>query len=195
MKIKTAMLSVLLILFFINSNAQEKEKKFSFELNLGTSFATKDLGDANLKTAFGSEFMFHYQLMSHMGAYLGWGYNKFSAETSFAGNSMDFEETGYILGIQFKHPIANSPLSYFLRAGGMYSHIEIENEEGEIIENTGHGLGWQVGAGIDIPLSSKWSLTPSVKYSALSRESEIEGMNTPLDLNYFSVRIGITKKF
>jgi len=195
MKIKMIMVSAMLVLFFLNSKAQEKENRFSFELNLGSSFATKDLGDANLNTAFGSEFMFHYQLMSHMGTYVGWGYNKFSAETSFAGNSMDFEETGYTFGIQFKYPIANSPLSYFLRAGGIYTHIEIENEDGDIIENTGHGLGWQVGAGLDIPLSSKWSLTPSVKYSALSRESEIGGIKTPLDLNYISVRIGITKKF
>ncbi len=193
MKTKAIIASALLFMFFLNSNAQEK--KFSFELNAGVSFATKDLGDANLKTAFGSEFMFHYEFMPHMGSYLGWGYHKFAAETSFAGNKLDFEETGYTFGLQFKHPISNSSLAYYVRAGGIYNHIEIENEDGDIVENTGHGLGWQIAAGIDIPLSSNWSLRPSIKYSALSRESEMAGIKTPLDLNYVSVRIGITKKF
>jgi len=185
----------ILILLSVGSFAQQKEKRFGFELSGGASFATRDLCDADLKTGLGFEGIFHYRFMPHAGVYAGWGWNKFSADESFAGNNMDFEETGYVLGLQFKHSFGTSSVSYYLRAGGLYNHIEIENEEGEITEDTGHGFGWQVAGGVDIPLGRNWSLTPGVKFNSLSRELEIEETTNQLDLNYISVCIGILKNF
>ncbi len=195
MKTKALLAVAMFAILSLNCKAQKSEKHFGFELSGGASFATRELGGAKLNTGLGFEGILHYRFMQYLGIYAGWGWNKFSANESFAGNKTDFEETGYVFGLQFKHPIGNSPISYYLRAGGLYNHIELENEKGDIIEDSGHGLGWQLAAGIDVPLGSNWSLTPGLKFNALSREIKTSEYKKQLDLNYVMIRIGILKKF
>jgi opacity protein-like surface antigen len=77
----------------------------------------------------------------------------------------------------------------------LYNHIEIENEEGDIVQDSGHGLGWQLAGGVDIPLGNNWSVTPGVKFNALTREIETSGNTSDMDFNYISVRVGIIKTF
>jgi hypothetical protein len=127
--------------------------------------------------------------------YGGWGWNHFNSEESYAGPDMDFEETGYIIGLQFKQPIGSSPVSYFVRAGALYCHIETENNDGDIISDSGHGFGWQIAGGIEISLGKKWGLVPNVKYNSLSRETEYEGNTYQLDYHYVGIRLGIIKRF
>ena len=196
-KIKGIIAAILIAMVSLTAVAQENEndKRFGFELSSGASFATTEPGDAKLNTGVGFEGIFHYRFLKHTGIYAGWGWNKFTADESFAGGDVDFEETGYVYGLQFKHPVKNASLSYYVRVGGLYNHIEVENEEGDIIGDTGHGLGWQLAGGIDIPLGSNWNFTPGVKYNALSGDLEINGTTTELDQNYLMVRVGFLKKF
>lgn len=127
--------------------------------------------------------------------YGGWGYTHFNANESFAGTDIDFEQTGYILGLRFKKSIGDSPLSYFVRCGLLYSHIETENNDGEIISDTGHGVGFQVAGGLEVALGKGWSLAPSLKFNSISGETELEGVSHQLDLRYVSARLGIVKRF
>jgi opacity protein-like surface antigen len=195
MKTKVFITIALIASLTLSSFAQENEKRFGFELNGGASIATRKLDDASLNIGFGFEGIFHYRFMPFTGVYAGWGWNKFASDNSFAGKNADFEETGYILGLQFKHPMGNLPLSYFVRAGGLYNHIEIENADGDIIGDTGHGLGFQLAAGIDYSLGKNWSITPGLKFNYLSRDVEMGGVTTSLDHNYLSLRVGILKRF
>jgi opacity protein-like surface antigen len=171
------------------------QRKWSFELRPGVNFATKDLGDASLKTGFGIEGSIAYQFMPQLGAYAGWGWNKFSADQSFAGSKMDFNETGYCFGLQFVRPFKNSAVSYMIKGGGIYNHIETENNAGDIINDTGHGLGWQLGAGVKIPLTMRVFLTPEVRYRSLSRDIKTGEVNRPVDLNYVSAGVGLSFRF
>jgi hypothetical protein len=134
---------MMLVLLSSSSFAQETEKRFGFELNGGASFATKKMDEASLNTGFGFEGTFHYRFMPHLGVYAGWGWNRFGADQAFAGNDICFEETGYVLGLNFTHPIGTSKLAYYLRAGALYNHIETENADGDIINDSKHGLGFQ----------------------------------------------------
>ena len=195
MKTKVFFTLALTTLLTLTSYSQEKENKFGFELSGGPSLATRELAESKLEKGLGFEGILHYRFMPHTGAYAGWGWNRFSAESSFAGNNTDFEETGYVIGLQFKHPIDGLLSSYYLRAGALYNHIEIENNNGDIIGDTGHGWGFQLAAGVDIPLGSKWSLTPGVKYNAISGSADIEEMPFSMDYHYLNVRIGILRKF
>ena len=195
MKIKGLILCALIVLLSVNGIAQDNEKRFGIELNSGASLATRKLGDANLKTGLGFEGLFHYRFMPYTGVFAGWGWNKFAAGTSFAGKNMDFVETGYVFGLQFNHPIVNTAVSYYLRAGGLYNHIEIENVDGDITKDTGHGLGWQLAGGVDILLGDHWSFISGVKFNSLSGQVPIDENKMLLDLNYLSVRLGIIKKF
>lgn len=185
----------MLVLLSMSSFAQESEKRFGFEFSSGASIATQKIDNASLKSGFGFEGTFHYRFMPHFGVYAGWGWNRFDAEESFAGDDVCFEETGYVFGLNFKHPIGTSKLAYYVRAGALYNHVETENADGDIINNTGHGLGFQLAGGIDINLGKNWSLTPGLKFNSLSRDTEFEGTPKKLKYQYISARIGFTKKF
>jgi opacity protein-like surface antigen len=195
-KMKTKGLAfIMLVLLSMSSFAQESEKRFGLELNSGASFATKKIDGASLNPGFGLEFTLHFRFLSHLGVYAGWGWNRFGADESFAGNDVCFEETGYVLGLNFKHPIGNSKLAFYVRAGGLYNHIETENADGDIIHDSKHGFGYQLAGGLDINLGKNWSLTPGLKFNSLARETDFEGTPAKLDYQYVSVRIGIAKKF
>lgn len=192
---KKLLLTIVALTLLTVFNQSQAQDKWSLELRPGVNYATQDIADANLELGFGTELTIAYRFMPHLAAYAGWSYNNFAVDQSFAGPDASFEETGYTFGFQFIHPIGESTLSYIVRVGGTYNHIEIENNDGDIIIDSGHGLGWQAEAGLMIPLSDKFSLLPSVRYRSLSREIEIENINTSVDLNYLSVGVGLSWSF
>ncbi len=195
MKTKALLCIISIVLISVTTLAQENEKRFSFEFSSGASVATQKLAGTSLNTGYGFEGIFHYRFLPNTGIYAGWGLNSFGADESFAGNDVCFEETGYVIGLQFKRPFGDSSLQYYLRAGALYNHIETENAEGDIINDTGHGLGWQLAGGIDFQLGNNWSLTPGLKFNALSRNAEFEEVSRKLVYNYISLRVGIAKQF
>lgn len=170
------------------------QDRFGVEFRGGPEFATQDLGDASLGTGFGSEVVFSYRFLPHLGLYGGWGYGRASADgTSFVGTDVDVEETGYTFGLQFTHPVRASRVGYFVRAGGIFNHIEVENG----LENadSGHELGWQIGAGPLVTFGSKWTLMSGLRYRSLSSEIEIGNTSTDVDLTYVSAGIGLMRTF
>ena len=194
---KRSILTIVALLTFFALYKTETlaQNRWGAEFRSGVDFATKDLADADLKTGFGFEATFAYRLMPHLSVYAGWGWNKFSADNSFAGTDMDFEETGYTFGLQFIHPIEDAGLSLLVRAGGIYNHIEVENVDGEIISDSGHGLGWQAEAGFVIPIIDRLNLLPSVRYRSLSRDLKIDNTVSSVDQNYVSVGVGLSWSF
>jgi len=191
-KLLLTIAALILLTLFGQSYAQNK---WSLEFRPGVDYATKDIANADLGLGFGAELTIAYRFMPHLAAYAGWSYNNFAVDQSFAGADASFEETGYTFGLQFIHPIGETGLSYLVRAGGTYNHIEIENNSGNIIIDSGHGLGWQTEVGLVIPLSDKFSLLPSLRYRSLNRDIEIENVSTSVDLNYLSVGVGLSWSF
>jgi hypothetical protein len=192
---KKLLLTTALLTMFVLFNQSIAQDKWGLEFRPGVDYATEDISDADLGAGFGAELSIAYRFMPHLAAYAGWSYNNFAADQSFAGTDASFEETGYTFGLQFIHPIGESGLSYLVRAGGTYNHIEIENNDGDIIIDSGHGLGWQAEAGLVIPLSERFSLLPSVRYRSLNRDIEIEVASTSVNLNYLSVGVGLSWSF
>ena len=194
---KKLILTVAAFLAFITFHQKETQAqdRWNLELRPGIDLATTDIFDADLGTGVGFEGSISFRFMPHLTAYAGWSWNNFGVDQSFAGADASFEETGYTFGFQFIHPIGESSLSYLVRLGGTYNHIEIENNNGEIMIDSGHGLGWQAEAGLVIPLSENFSLLPGVRYRTLSRNIEIDNPNTSVDLNYVSVGVGLSWSF
>ena len=185
----------LLAFFALYQTETQAQNRWGAEFRSGVDFATKDIADADLGLGFGAEFTIAYRFLPHLAAYAGWSYNNFAVDQSFAGADASFEETGYTFGLQFIHPIGKSDISFLVRAGGTYNHIEIENKEGKIIIDSGHGLGWQAEAGFMIHLSENFSLLPSVRYRSLSRDIDINNVSTSVDLNYVSAGVGLSWSF
>jgi opacity protein-like surface antigen len=192
----TSKKNILITLVALSCGTLFAQDKWSIEVRPAVNFATKDLGDANLKTGYGFEAAIGYRFIPHLGAYAGWGWNQFKSDgSSFVGSEADFEETGYTFGLQFVHPIGNSGLSYLIRAGGIYNHIEVENSVGDIAADSGHGLGWELGTGLNVDLGSNWNLRPQLSYRALSRDIKIGTITADVNLNHLTLGIGISKMF
>lgn len=189
---KSIFLSVILLLATQTLYAQNG---FSLELRTGADFATQELGDANLNTGFGFDGILTYQFLEHTSVFGGWGWHRFTSDDSFAGSDMDFEETGYTFGLEFLHPLGNTPMDFYIRGGGIYNHIEVESSDGDITADSDHGLGWQAGAGVAFDIGNRWMLKPGVRYRSLSRDIEIGNTTTDVDLTYFNFAVGISKSF
>lgn len=194
--LRNFLLSLPLIIFFLLLSTEAMaQAKWQANFRAGANFPTTKLGGADLNNGFGFDAGIAYRILPHLFVNTGWGWNRFSANQSFAGADMDFEETGYGAGLQFIHPIEKSKLKYVLGAGAIYKHIEVENNKGEIIANTGHGWGWQADAGLLIPLGKRFHLHPGIRYQSLSREFNIGTTKTPADLNYLSAGVVVSFSF
>ncbi len=185
-------LTLLMTLYLLlPAGTMHAQSGWSLEFRPAVNFPAKKLGVVDLKTGAGFEGSIIYSFLPHLGVYAGWGWNKFStAETTSFGN-FDYEETGYSFGLRFHHPIGDSKLGYVLRGGGVYNHIETENEAGKIIDDTGHGLGWEAEGGLSLRLGERWRLNPGIRYRSLARDLLQNGARTKVDLNYFSAGVGI----
>lgn len=192
-------LNVLLIrlIFVFVSSTSLAQNSWSIEFRPEINFRTQDFGDAKLKTGYGFEVDVVYNFIGRFGAYFGWGYKTFSSENiSFAGTLNDFNETGYLFGLQYTSPfIKSNSLSYFLRTGLNYNKIEIKNSNGKTISDSGHGIGWQACMGIIYNIINNWSLQPTAKYTSSARDFNIENKITNGQLSYFSLCLGISKTF
>ncbi len=194
MKTRMIIAAIILATITMSGMAQEKSRKFGIELRPGASLATGKLGDAELKPGMGFEGTLQYNVWNGASVYAGWGWNKFASEESFAGRNIDFEETGYVMGLRYTYQLPKSPMRLFARAGAIYNHIEVEDVD-DIIADSGHGWGWQAEAGVDIPLGKGWKLRPGLKYQSLNRDLSIGNATHNVDLNYLSLGLGISKFF
>ncbi|WP_310556940.1 outer membrane beta-barrel protein [Flavobacterium sp.] len=188
--------AVFITLFLlIASNNTQAQNKWELTFRPGLSFPTKDYGPTKLGIGWGFEATISYRFMPHLFAYTGWGWNSFSEKNAEGINKLSFDETGYSFGFQFIHPIPNYKLKYLISLGGIYNHIEIENNNGDILADSGHGLGWEVATGVSYPFGDRFHITPSIRYRSLSRDLKIGSITTQVDLNYFSVNGAISWSF
>lgn len=181
--------AVLLLLFSSGSMAQNH---WNAEFRPGLNFPAGNIAGVELAIGFGADARLAYKFLPNLSAFAGWGWNSFKAEDA----SYTFEETGYSFGLLFVHPIRRTPLSYFISGGMLYKHLEVEDNSGEIVDDTRHEPGWQLEGGLDIPLgSSLFSLRPGLRYSSLLTTPQGGHFRNDLHLKYISLGIGVTKTF
>lgn len=184
--------AVLFSLMGISSPAQEK---FSVEFRPGISFPLNEIAGTKVNTGYGFEFTVAYEVLQDVGIYAGWGWNKFNSENTFMVNRIDIVETGYTAGIQFKHRITNSPISYLIRGGTVYNHLELENKDGNLIADSGYGIGWQAEAGVTLEIGNKWDFRPTLRFRSLPGDIEVFNGHMSVDLQYISLGVGLAKRF
>jgi hypothetical protein len=169
---------------------------FEVDVRAVGATSTQRLAGTDLSVGAGFGATAAYFLQPHLALYGGWDWLHFQADQSFAGADMDFEETGYAAGLRFEHPIGGSERTlYRLEAGGTFKHVEIEDDGGDIVSDSGHELGFEVGGGVVFPLGSAWRLTPTVRFRTLQPSFEITGVTTRSDLRYVGFELGVSRRF
>ncbi|WP_246035802.1 outer membrane beta-barrel protein [Winogradskyella algicola] len=193
---KCSRFNLVSVLFLVITTNAFSQNDWAVEFRPNLDFPTKDIGEIEPKTGFGFEVAVSYSFTEHLGAYVGWGYNTFKTTSNLTEFDNDVDMTGYSFGLQFFHPFSDeSKFSYVIRAGGIYNHLEFEDKDGNIFEDTGHGLGYEFGVGIDYTFLETWHVRPQIGYRALSRDIEFGDIKSDVDLNYISFGVGILKTF
>jgi hypothetical protein len=170
------------------------QSRVSLEVTGDVAQPTRSFGGADLDTGFGLGVNVRYRFMPHLAAYGGWEWHQSQSSNLVAAQKMDVEDNGYTFGLRFEHPLTPRT-AYWVRAGGLYNHIEIENDGGAISVDSGHGLGWEAGGGLAVPVGSRVSLTPGVRYRSLTHEMEIGGAKTSRTLGYVAAGAGLSFSF
>ncbi|MGM0588076.1 MAG: outer membrane beta-barrel protein [Bacteroidota bacterium] len=195
MKHLLLLLTIMGMMLMLGAPSALGQDRIGLEIRTGVDFATQKLGDTDLDTGFGFDGIVSYRVVPYTSIFGGWGWHRFTSDDSFAGENMDFEETGYTFGLEYMRPLGNSSLDFYVRGGGIYNHIEVESSDGDITADSDHGLGWQAEAGVAFDLGNQWILKPGVRYRSLSRDIEVGNITTDVDLTVINISIGISKTF
>ncbi len=173
------------------------QTRWSVQARGGAAFATQMIQGDDLGTGLDLEASASYRFLTHLWAYAAWDWIGFGPETSFAGPNVDFEETGWVLGLRFEHPFrgeGGAGPAYWVRAGATYDHIELEDADDTRFADSGHGPGWEVGAGVAFDVG-RVRLTPGARFRALSRDVSVPAELANVDLRYVLLEVGVAYPF
>ncbi len=170
--------------------------RWELEVRGHSAIATQDGTRDHHEYGLGFEGVVNYRFLPHMAVYAGWNWTHFAAIDAIAGPNMDLEETGYVAGLRFEHPFRTEggPAGW-LRAGATYNHLEFENADGELVSDSGHGLGWEAAGGVALPVARGWSVKPGLRYRAISRDLNLPSGTTTVDLQHLSLEVGFARRF
>jgi hypothetical protein len=188
--------SIAILVLALSIGASEaRAQALGIGLRTTGAVSTQKLAGAELDTGLGFGGVLSYRLQQHLAAYGGWDWLRFHAAESFAGADADFEETGYTLGLRFEHPFGDGSVSYRVEAGMTYKHVEVENEAGDLVADSGHEPGFELGGGLVLPLRGAWRLAPSIRYRSLQPVFEVDGLTRESALRYAAVELGLSYRF
>lgn len=170
------------------------QSTFSMELNGGAALPTQDLGTTKLAPGFGLGFTANVRVMPHLHLYAGWDYHRFVTDEPLVGSDYDLNDTGYAFGAKFQHPFADR-LEGWVRAGGLFNHIELEDSEGEIVSDTGHELGWEAGAGLSVVVTPRLAIMPGTRFRTYASTLTVGQNNIDVDLSYITAELRFAFKF
>lgn len=171
------------------------QERWGVEFRATGGVAAQEAGpDAN-EPVFGFGAAVEVRVMPHLALYGGWDWSHTRALEAVAGPDVDLEETGYSLGARFEHPLGGGSTRGWLRAGALYDHFEVEDADGDLIDDSGHGLGWELGAGVALGVADRWSLLPGVRFRSLGRTVDFGDGPVDLDVRAVTLEVGIRRSF
>jgi hypothetical protein len=175
----------------------QAQERWSLEFTGGPAVPTGDLGDLKLNTGLAFGGSVSARIMPHLALYGGWDWAHLSSDEDGPAGELDVEETGYVIGLRFEHPLGGEVgfPKLRLQAGTTYKHIEIEDEEGDVVADSGHGLGWEAGAGLVLSVGERWTVTPGARFRSLSRDLDLGMGERSMDLRYVAFEVGVAWTF
>jgi opacity protein-like surface antigen len=171
------------------------QERWRAEVRGGVNIAVDEFTAVDLKTGAGLEIGLGVRLAPGLFEYGAWDWQNRAAETRLFGVTADVEDTGYAFGLQYVALLAGRTKPW-IRGGGLFNHVEIEDEDsGDLFADSEHTWGVEIGGGVDVALSDRWSLTPGVRYRRFEPQVRYGGVETSATLSYVVVDVGLTLKF
>lgn len=181
-------------LLIAGSAAGVEAQRFTADIRPIVATPTR-LAGADLEVGIGFGATLAMQLQPHLHVYGGWDWLQFGSNNSFGGLHHDFGETGYTFGLRFEHPLGDaSPMRYRLEGGGTYKHVEIEDEDGDIVADSKHSPGFEFGMGLLWPAGETWRVGTTVRYRSLHPDFT-GSATTSGTLRYMGLEMGVSRRF
>lgn len=171
------------------------QPRWTVELRGGGNVATEQFANVDLEPRVGFEGGVGLRVAPDLYLYGAWDWQQHRSKTPLFGVTADVEDTGYAFGLRYVAPVA-SRAKPWVRAGGLYNHVEIENSNtGSLVADSEHTFGFEVGGGLDVALNDAWSLTPGVRYRRFELDVRRGSVRSPTTLSYITYDVGLMLKF
>jgi opacity protein-like surface antigen len=194
MKLVTLTLASVLSLLFVASPLFA-QPRWTAEVRGGVNVAVDEFAGVDLETGAGLELGLGVRVAPDLFVYGAWDWQTRAAKTPLFGTTADVEDTGYAFGLQYLAPLS-SRAKPWVRAGGLFNHVEIEDEEaGDLVADSKHTFGFEAGGGLDVTLNDRWSVTPGVRYRRFEPTVRFGGAESSSTLAYLTFDVGIALKF
>jgi len=82
-----------------------------------------------------------------------------------------------------------------VRVGALYNNVELEDGNGNAINETDRVWGWEAGAGLDVPLGGSLRLTPGVRYRRFEPTLGLGSATFESTLAYVVLDVGLALRF
>ncbi len=187
---------------------------FSLEVRGRAAIPTGDFGEEEdgigVKTGWGGTVEGHYQATPLLGVYAGYSYTRFPTdlgelEELLEDASVDITDAGFDAGARITLPLLNG--GAFVRGGLVYHRaaVDLSEELQEFFEavepafneddlESDWSLGYQLGAGVLVPLGQRLSASVGAAYTRYEPEFE-DSSTTEVSsdgaLSYASVEVGL----
>ncbi len=212
---KRAILLTLIITFFsIQTYSQEEKKDKLFFFGAGVGFGFFNPEDINsiieynyggASTEMGFYEMILYFVINAKGSFFFTKYTELQIELEGAfgpkiisdvnSNETDlYSFNRFTPALKFNfHIPAGDRLSIYFGPGVNWSTMKFKNVHGEDLKNNAIGFSGQAGVMIRF---RKWAIAPFLDVNFINgKDTEVNGSNTDLELNYTGVTIGNTFYF
>lgn len=132
--------------------------------------------------------------------YAGWERYSFDADDSeFEGASFDVTDDAFRAGLEVGLPLP-LPLAPFVSGGLTYGQLKmgVSDETASVEFKSDRAIGYEIGAGVGIPLGLVMTFTPAIRYS--SHDAEFEALEDlgeagVTSVDRFTVDMGLRIRF
>jgi len=171
---------------------------FSVEARGGLAFPTTDfptgnggVGEAENGVGFGVNATFSF--LPGIAVYGGWDRVTFGAGDNVGGGSeSEFVDQGFAVGGKLSLPLGLLVgVSPWVKGGALIRTLDLQGDDGVSLfadDESGRSTGFEVGAGVDIPLGLVLSFTPGVTYRTYKPDF---GGTSDNSVSYVDVSLGL----
>lgn len=192
MKKATFVLAALSVLGTAGAASAQSSIPLSVEVRGDAAFPVGDFADGEVENGIGFTASAALQLVPGFAAYGSYSRTEFSANDLVGGGDNDVLDQGWAAGLTASLGGAPGRATPFVGAGLLFHELEVnEVEQGDA------KMGFEVGAGIAVPLGPRVRVTPAVGYRQYNLEDTTAGglITANSNVSYLTAGVGLNISF